>query len=118
MHRYNMAHRGSEEAVLPKAEALGIPVVAFTCTRWGSLLDGHEDWDSEVPKAADCYRYVLNHPSVRVALSAPATEAQLRENLQAFSTGLGSTPKQISDRESYGRLVYGKGTDAFETRWP
>ncbi len=39
MHRYNMAHRGAEDRVLPAAVAFEIPVIAFTCTRWGSLLE-------------------------------------------------------------------------------
>ena len=62
MHRYNMAHRGAEEQVLPAALNAGVPVVAFTCTRWGSLLTGHQDWEGPVPTAADCYQYVLHHP--------------------------------------------------------
>lgn len=118
MHRYNMAHRGSEDEVLPTASRLGIPVVAFTCTRWGSLLEGHREWAAQVPTAGDCYRYVLNHPSVRVALSAPATGKELQENLQAFTDGLGASPAQIAEWEAYGKLVYGSGNDAFETRWP
>ena len=59
MHRYNMAHRGAEEQVLPAALNAGVPVVAFTCTRWGSLLTGHQDWEGPVPTAANCYQYVL-----------------------------------------------------------
>lgn len=60
MHRYNMAHRKAEEQVFPMAQQAGIPVVAFTCTRWGQLLKGHPDWQEEIPTAADCYRYALH----------------------------------------------------------
>ncbi|MCZ6678216.1 MAG: aldo/keto reductase [Candidatus Poribacteria bacterium] len=117
MHRYNMAHRKSEAQVLPRAEAAGIPVVAFTCTRWGSLLTGHRDWDGPVPSAADCYRYVLHHPAVHLASTSPATVAQLEENLIALK-GAERDPERLSLWETYGKLVYGDGTDAFETQWP
>ncbi len=63
MHRYNMAHRGAEDRVLPAAVAFEIPVIAFTCTRWGSLLEGHPAWDGAAPSAGDCYRYAIEHPN-------------------------------------------------------
>ena len=118
MHRYNMAHRGSEEEVLPRAEELGIPVVAFTCTRWGTLLDGHNAWEKQTPGASDCYRFVLNNPAVQIALNAPATDIELSENLSEFTNGLEASESQIEEWEAYGKLVYGTGADAFETRWP
>ena len=117
MHRYNMAHRGAEEQVLPAALNAGVPVVAFTCTRWGSLLTGHRDWDGPVPTAADCYQYVLHHPAVDIALTAPTTPAQLQENLIALK-GTAQPPENLPLWEAYGKLVYGDGTDAFETQWP
>ena len=117
MHRYNMAHRGAEEQVLPAALNAGVPVVAFTCTRWGSLLTGHRDWDGPVPTAADCYQYVLHHPAVDIALTAPTTPAQLQENLIALK-GAAQPPENLPLWEAYGKLVYGDGTDAFETQWP
>ena len=117
MHRYNMAHRGAEEQVLPAALDAGVPVVAFTCTRWGSLLTGHQDWDGPVPTAADCYQYVLRHPAVHIALTAPTTPAQLQENLPALE-GEVQPSQGLPLWEAYGKLVYGDGTDAFETQWP
>ncbi|MDE2889570.1 MAG: aldo/keto reductase [Gemmatimonadota bacterium] len=118
MHRYNMAHRKSEDEVLPAAIDAGVPVVAFTCTRWGSLLEGHADWPGQVPSAADCYRFVLRHPAVHVALTAPATESHLRENLTVLSDPREPAPEEMSAWKAYGDLVYGEGGDAFETRWP
>lgn len=118
MHRYNMAHRKSEEEVLPAAIGAGIPVVAFTCTRWGSLLEGHAGWPGQVPSAADCYRFVLRHPAVALALTAPATENQLRRNLTVLSDAGEPAPEEMSSWKAYGDLVYGEGGDAFETRWP
>ena len=117
MHRYNMAHRGAEKQVLPAALNAEIPVVAFTCTRWGSLLTGHQDWDGPVPSAANCYQYVLHHPAVHIALTAPTTLAQLEENLIALND-TDQLPQNLSLWEAYGKLVYGDGTDAFETQWP
>lgn len=117
MHRYNMAHRGAEEQVLPAALNVGVPVVAFTCTRWGSLLAGHQDWDGPVPTAAECYQYVLHHPAVQIALTAPTTPAELQENLPALE-GVAQPSQRLPLWEAYGKLVYGDGTDAFETQWP
>ncbi|MDA0747394.1 MAG: aldo/keto reductase [bacterium] len=118
MHRYNMAHRGAEAEVLPAAMEAGVPVVAFTSTRWGSLLKGHAGWKRSVPSAADCYRYVLRHPGVRLALTAPGTEIQLRENLAVLQDEGEPDADVVAEWEAYGKLVYGDGTDAFEARWP
>ncbi len=118
MHRYNMAHRKSEEAVLPAAVAAGVPVVAFTCTRWGSLLEGHVDWRGQTPSAADCYRFVLQHPAVCLALTAPATEDHLIENLNVLTEAAEPGPDEMAAWRAYGDLIYGEGGDAFETRWP
>ena len=118
MHRYNMAHRKSEREVLPAAIDAAVPVVAFTCTRWGSLLEGHADWPGQTPTAADCYRFVLRHPAVRLALTAPATENQLRRNLTVLTEPREPPPEEMSTWKAFGDLVYGDGADAFETRWP
>ncbi|MDE2998715.1 MAG: aldo/keto reductase [Gemmatimonadota bacterium] len=118
MHRYNMAHRKSEEEVLPAAIDAGVPVVAFTCTRWGSLLEGHAGWPGRIPSAADCYRFVLQHTAVALALTAPATEKQLRQNVTVLTEPREPAPDEMSDWKAYGDLVYGEGGDAFETRWP
>jgi aryl-alcohol dehydrogenase-like predicted oxidoreductase len=117
MHRYNMAHRKSEDQVLPAALEAGVPVVAFTCTRWGSLLEGHREWKGEAPTAADCYRFALRHPAVRVALTAPETEEQLRENLAVLHRPALSQ-EEAAHWAEYGALVYGEGKDSFETEWP
>lgn len=116
MHRYNMAHRKAEGDVLPAAQKDGIPVVAFTCTRWGSLLKGHPNWKAEPPTAADCYRYALHHPGVRLALTAPKTSQQLAENLSVlYSPPL--SPQEVARWQEYGDLIYGTGQDAFDTQW-
>ncbi|MHC5722699.1 MAG: hypothetical protein ACYT04_35050 [Nostoc sp.] len=116
MHRYNMAHRKAEEDVLPAAQKAGIPVVAFTCTRWGTLLKGDHNWHGKLPTAADCYRYALNHPGVRLALTAPKTRQQLEENLAVLHAPKIEAQK-IAKWHSYGNLIYGTGQDAFDTQW-
>lgn len=116
MHRYNMAHRKAEQSVLPAAQTAGIPVIAFTCTRWGSLLGGHPNWSGQIPTAADCYRYALTNNAVRMALTSPKTVAQLEENLQVLNNSkLNHTEQSLW--QSYGDLVYGDGQDSFETQW-
>ena len=116
MHRFNMAHRGAADSVLPAAVAHGIPVVAFTATRWQTLLKGHPEWMGPVPSAPDCYRYCLTAPAVQVVLSAPKTSAQARENLTILGEEtLGRDT--VSTWESYGDLVHADGTWAFETQW-
>jgi len=117
MHRYNMAHRRSEEEVLPAALDADIPVISFTNTRWGSLLQGHRQWDGPVPEAADCYRYVLHNPAVRVALTAPSSVIELEGNLSVLSDRT-VEQAQLTSWQAYGDLVYGDGSDDFETRWP
>lgn len=117
MLRYNMAHRKAEEQVLLAAQQVEIPVVAFTCTRWGSLLKGHPNWHAQVPRAADCYRYALRHSTVRLALTAPQTLKQLEENLSVLDSPQLSPEAEVL-WQKYGDLIYGKGQDAFDTQWP
>ncbi len=116
MHRYNMAHRKAEAEVFPIAQQVGIPVVAFTCTRWGKLLQGHPDWLFKTPTAADCYRYVLHQKAVQLALTAPETQAQLEENLSVLQTPELSA-EMMARWQEYGALIYGDGQDAFENQW-
>lgn len=117
MHRYNMAHRSAEETVLPAAIEAELPVVAFTCTRWGSLLKGHPEWQAATPRATDCYRFSLQHPAIRMALTAPATRAQLEENLSVLRAAK-LMPNEAAHWQAYGDLIYGAGRDRFETQWP
>lgn len=117
MHRFNMAHRTAATEVFPAAERSRTPVVAFTATRWGSLLEGHPRWKQSPATAADCYRYCLAQPAVRLVLTAPQTVTELTENLDVLGSSTLSK-QQRSHWERYGDLVYGRGDDAFETEWP
>ena len=117
MHRFNMAHRKAVDLVFPYARERDKPVVAFTATRWSSLLRGHPDWKHDPPTAADCYRYCLSYPEVHIALTAPLTAAEAIENAAV----LDAEPMSDEERahwDAYGDLIYGTGTDDFETQWP
>src|SRR5439155_24779360 len=82
MIRYNAAHRGAERDVFPVTDALGFPVVVYTCLRWGALLQPMPDDPPgfAVPPAPAWYRFALRSPSVAVALMAPANRAELEED--------------------------------------
>ena len=87
--RYNAAHRGAEREILdhlPEQDAPG--VVSFTNTRWGSLMKASNMPAGEPPpSAADCYRFVLTHPKVHVAVCGPNRMEQWREDLEALELG-------------------------------
>src|SRR5262245_26803601 len=52
MHRYNMAHRKAAAEVFPAAIQSKTPVVAFTATRWGTLLQSPDQWpDKQIGSA-------------------------------------------------------------------
>jgi aryl-alcohol dehydrogenase-like predicted oxidoreductase len=112
MHRYNMAHRKAASSVFPAAAAAGIPIVAFTATRWRTLLNGHPEWQGPVPTAADCYRYCLTAPAVQLVLSAPRTTTQLRSNLAVLEGR--PAESRATDWDAYGDLVYADGRGRFD----
>lgn len=87
--RYNAAHRGAEKEILDHLpEQDGPGVVSFTNTRWGSLLKPANMPPGEpAPSAADCYRFVLAHPKVHVAVCGPNSMEQLKEDLGALALG-------------------------------
>ena len=102
---------------MPLASKMDIPVVSFTNTRWGSLLKGHTKWQGAVPSAADCYRFVLRHPAVALAWTAPRSTEELQANVTALDAPR-MTGDEVAKWKAYGDLIYGDGSDAFETRWP
>jgi predicted aldo/keto reductase-like oxidoreductase len=83
MIRYNAAHRGAEAEVFPVTDALGMPVVVYTCLRWGALLRSTpaDPPGFVVPRAPMWYRFALQSPSVTVALMAPENRTELEEDL-------------------------------------
>lgn len=107
MLRYNAAHRGAETDVFPVTDALGIPVVVYTCLRWGALLRSTPDDPPgfEVPRAPAWYRFALQHPSVAVALMAPDNRAELDEDLTVVEASGPLTADQYEILAQHGRRV-------------
>ena len=101
MERYNAAHRGAEREVFPVTDALGIPVIAYTATRWGALMRPTRDDPPgfDVPPAPQWYRFVLQSPSVSVVLAAPHSRDELDEDLTVLEA---AGPFDAAD---YGRLA-------------
>lgn len=108
MIRYNAAHRGAEREIFPTTDALGLPVIAYTILRWGALSrptpDDPPNFDA--PPAPLWYRWVLQNPSVTVALMAPHNTAELTENLEILKAP-GPLPRATHDSlAAHGRRVH------------
>lgn len=86
MVRYNAAHRGAEKEAFPYLDPQKQALVSFTATRWRDLLKVPKGWlaDKPVPKAVDCYRFVLSHPKVAFCLTGARNLRELKENLKAL----------------------------------
>lgn len=114
MVRYNAAHRGAEKDVFPVTSALGLPVIAYTATRWGALLRPTPgDPPGFVPPAAPAwYRFVLQSPAVSVVLAAPHSRAELDQDLQVLSAG----PLPADEYEALAR--HGERVRAHAGRFP
>ncbi len=107
MIRYNAAHRGAEREVFPTTDALGLPVIAFTALRWGGLPrpTPEDPPDFVPPPPPTWYRWVLQNPSVTVALMAPNNGDELNENLAALDS-VGPLPHDEYERlADHGRRV-------------
>lgn len=111
MVRYNAAHRGAEREVFPAATSENVPVVAFTCLRWGALLKATPDDPPGfvVPSACDWYRFVLCQPAVAVALMAPNGREELRENLMLLDDWRGLSPDEQTTMQAHGDRVHRYG---------
>jgi aryl-alcohol dehydrogenase-like predicted oxidoreductase len=88
MVRYNAAHPGAEKEVFPHLAPPRPGVLAFTATRWRTLLDPALIPPGErVPTATDCYRFVLSCPDVDVSLTGPRDGAELDAAMKALDLG-------------------------------
>jgi len=107
MVRYNAAHRGAETEVFPAADAAGLPVIAYTALRWGGLLRPTPDDPPGFtpPPAPMWYRFVLQHPSVAVALAAPHDRRELDEDLTVHDATAPLTPEEYERLAEHGRRV-------------
>ncbi|HOD65615.1 MAG TPA: aldo/keto reductase [candidate division Zixibacteria bacterium] len=109
MMRYSAAHRGAETDIFPHVAAHHPTVISYTATRWRQLLRRPRGWpaDRPIPTAPQCYRFVLSHPCVDVALTAPSNAAQLRQNLLALEQGPLADEEMAFMRE-FGDVVHGR----------
>jgi len=107
MIRYNAAHRVAEEVIFPETDARGLSVIAYTALRWGALLEATPDDPTGfvVPRAPAWYRFVLQSPSVTVALMAPRDRAELEEDLSVLRSGGPLTPDEYERLAEHGRRV-------------
>jgi predicted aldo/keto reductase-like oxidoreductase len=107
MIRYNAAHVGAERDVFPVTDSLGLPVVVYTCLRWGALLEPTVDDPAGfvVPPAPAWYRFALQTPSVAVALMAPSNRAELDEDLTVLKATGPLSAKEYAELAEHGRRV-------------
>jgi predicted aldo/keto reductase-like oxidoreductase len=107
MIRYNAAHRGAEREVFPVTDGVNMPVIAYTGLRWGALLGPTADDPPgfRVPRAPDWYRFVLQSPSVAVALCAPDNRAELDEDLEVLQAQGPLAPAEIVQLAEHGERV-------------
>jgi predicted aldo/keto reductase-like oxidoreductase len=107
--RYNAAHRGAETETFPLLGSENRPgIVAFTATRGGKLLNPKKMPPGvSPPTAADCYRFVLSHPSVDVCMSGAKTAEQMQENLAVLDAGPMSE-EEVARMRRIGDHVYGR----------
>jgi aryl-alcohol dehydrogenase-like predicted oxidoreductase len=92
MLRYNAAHPGAEREVFPhlpcERSGRAPGVLAFTATRWGSLLDPKFVPPNEkTPRASDCYRFAISSPHVHATLAGPKNGQELDDALDALERG-------------------------------
>jgi predicted aldo/keto reductase-like oxidoreductase len=107
MIRYNAAHRGAERDVFPVTDRLRMPVVVYTCLRWGALLRGTPDDPPgfAVPGAPQWYRFALQTPSATVALMAPESRTELEEDLLALRADGPLTAQEYGLLTEHGQRV-------------
>ena len=107
MIRYNAAHRGAETEVFPAADSAEMPVIAYTALRWGGLLRPTPDDPPGFtpPPAPAWYRFVLQNPTVIVALAAPHDRSELEEDLTVLDAAGPLTPDEYERLAEHGRRV-------------
>jgi predicted aldo/keto reductase-like oxidoreductase len=113
MIRYSAAHRGAETDVFPTTDALGLPVVAYTCLRWGALLRPTPDDPPGfvMPRAPAWYRFALQSPSVTVALMSPESREELEEDLTVLDAAGPLSSEEYEGLAEHGRRVRRHGGD-------
>jgi len=112
MCRYNAAHRGAEADIFASLGDGRPGIVTYTATRWGKLLKPAGELGPMT--AGECYRFVLSHPRVDVALCGPKNWDELAAD--AAEAALGPlTPERLAEIQRFGDRVRGKPTKRIGT---
>ena len=107
--RYNAVHTGAEIDIFPHLPAHRAGMVAYTATSWKQLLSSDKVPKNEkVPRASDCYRFVLTRPEVDVCMTGPATAGQMAEALEALRRGPMSEA-ELAWMRRVGAAIHGNG---------
>jgi aryl-alcohol dehydrogenase-like predicted oxidoreductase len=107
MCRYNAAHRGAEEEIFATLPPTRPAVVTYTATRWGKLLGPAGGLGPMTP--GECYRFVLGHERVHVALCGARSFAELRDDVTAVLAGPLS-PERLAEVKLFGDRVRASAT--------
>ena len=107
--RYNAVHRGAEKDVFPLLpEKEGPGIITFTATCHTKLLRrNYVPKNEQPPKAIDCYRFVLSHPSVHLCVSGAQNLEQTRQALRVLELGPMSE-KELAWIRRVGDYIYSK----------
>lgn len=105
--RYNAAHTGAERDVFPLLPAKDPPgTVAYTVTRWGSLLKASGAPNGETPmRGRDAYRFALSNSNVNVCMTGPRNRFEMDEALATLDEGPLS-PEEDQRIRRLGQYVY------------
>lgn len=107
MVRYNAAHPGAEQDVFPTLPDERPGVLAFTATRWGSLLNPRLIPEGErVPRGSDCYRFALTNTNVHASLAGPKNAEELDEAMATLDRGP-MTADELAWMRRIGKVVRG-----------
>lgn len=106
MIRYNAAHPGAERDIFPRKRPERPSILAYTATNWRRLLKRPSGWAGQVMTAGDCYRFQLTSPDVDLALTGPASTAELTANLDALERGP-LTAEEEAWMRAFGKAVHG-----------
>jgi predicted aldo/keto reductase-like oxidoreductase len=107
--RYNAVHRGAEKDVfplLPDKDGPGIVIFNATC-HTKLLRRDYVPKSEKTPKAMDCYRFVLSHPSVHMCVTGAQSLQQVRHALKALELGRMSE-RELAWMQRVGDYIYSK----------
>jgi aryl-alcohol dehydrogenase-like predicted oxidoreductase len=115
MVRYNAAHRGAEADIFDPLGDGRPGIISYTATRWGMLLRpmpqaGFE----EGMTAAECYRFVLGHPAVDLALCAARSGEEIDEDVAGVLEGPLDAAR-LEEVRRFGDAVHANARGGF--RW-